>query len=794
MYDLLKNCKTLELPLILNMLSSLASMPDAKEMALNIKPDNNIDNVAESIALTEDAYILMAKYSSPSFSGTPNIVSPLNKARLGASLSARELLDIGEALKTVRSVKSWRENNNAKDNRSIDRYFETLSPNKYIEDKIYFAIKSEDEISDNASPELASIRRKISQCSSKIRDNLEKIVRGSTAKYLQDAIITQRDGRFVVPVKIEYRSEIKGIVHDTSSSGSTLFVEPMSVVETNNEIRVLKLKEQDEIARILFELSADVGGFADSIEMSYKALTVLNLIFAKARLAVNMKASVPKINSNGFVMLKNARHPLIDKHKVVPISLSLGGDFDTLIITGPNTGGKTVTLKTVGLLCLMAMCGLMIPADDNSEIAVFDMIYADIGDEQSIEQSLSTFSSHMVNIVSILKDCNENSLVLFDELCAGTDPIEGAALAKSILIELNERHTKCVATTHYSELKSYAIDGYRVENASCEFDIETLKPTYKLIIGIPGRSNAFAISSRLGLDEHIISNASNQLSDDDLRFERVVSSLEQARKSAEEERETAERLRIELAENKKITENLQKAFRKEQEDIINRTKSDAQRIIEDARYKSDLLLNELEDIKKKINAENAANLMNKAKHDTKRLLNNLEDTSNPVEQTDSTLDKLTKLPKKNDIVVIASLNQDATVIDVDEKTNRVNVVSGALKLWTSIDNLRIKKSAVSTENKKTRRVTGMISRAERNVSGELDIRGFASDEAIMELDKYIDNAILSGISVIRIIHGKGTGVLRTAVREYLKKSRYVKSSRLGTFGEGEDGVSIVTLK
>lgn len=794
MYDLNKSCKTLELNQILEMLASLASMPDAKEKALNIMPSNSLSEVSADLKLTEDAYILMSKYSSPTFSNTQNISSALHKADIGATLSIRELLDIGETLRIIRGVKGWREDSSAKEKYSIDRYFSSLTPNKFIEEKIFFAIKSEDEISDNASPELSSIRRKIAQCSSKIRDDLEKIVRGGSSKYLQDAIITQRDGRFVVPVRTEYKGEIKGIVHDTSSSGSTLFVEPMSVVETNNEIRVLKSKEQDEIARILAELSANVGEFAESIRYSFNALVELNLIFAKARLAINMNASVPNINGNGYVNLINARHPLINKNEVVPISLSLGGDYDTLIITGPNTGGKTVTLKTVGLLCLMAMCGLMIPAGDNSEIAVFDKIFADIGDEQSIEQSLSTFSSHMVNIVTILDECNENSLVLFDELCAGTDPIEGAALAKAILTELNEKHTKCIATTHYSELKSYAIDAYKVENASCEFDIDTLKPTYKLIIGIPGRSNAFAISKRLGLNSNIIELAKMQLTDDDLRFERVVASLELARKSAEEERENASKLRAELDENKRITDNLQKAFRKEQEEIINKTKSDAQRIIDDARYKSDILLNELEEIKKKLNAENSAKLISKAKLDSKRLLNGLEDVSNPVEQNSDSREKLTNLPDKNDIVIISSINQDATVLDVNEKNNKVYVASGAMKMWVNLDDLRKKSGNKSTEKKLTRKITGMISRAERAVAGELDIRGFASDEAIMELDKYIDNAVLTGISNIRIIHGKGTGILRKAVQSHLKQHKNIKSYRLGVFGEGEDGVTIAELK
>ena len=677
---------------------------------------------------------------------------------------------------------------------SIEYLFSALNPNKYLEEKITFAIKNEEELNDNASSLLSELRRKIASRSSKIREDLERIIRSNTAKYLQEAIVTQRDGRFVVPVKSEYRNEIKGIVHDTSASGSTMFIEPMSVVETNNEIRVLKVREQEEIARILAELSADAAEFADSIKYSYNALVSLDLIFAKARLAYKMRAVVPKLNECGYVYLKRARHPLINAKQVVPITVTLGGEYDTLIITGPNTGGKTVTLKTVGLLSLMAMCGLMIPADDNSEISVFDMIFADIGDEQSIAQSLSTFSSHMVNIISILNNCNDRSLVLFDELCAGTEPIEGAALAKAILIELARRKVKTVATTHYAELKSYALDTERVENASCEFDVATLKPTYRLVIGVPGRSNAFAISQRLGLDTAVIDMAREQVSEDDLRFERVVASLEKARQEAEAERENAAKLRAQAAEIKKKSDMLEHELRIKQEKVMNETREKAAGIIESARERSAQLLNELEEMKKTLNAQNAAAMLDKARAGYKKTLREMEDAADPVTKAQASGEKLAKMPQKGDIVVVSSFGRDATVLDTDEKGKRVYVMSGSIKMWVSLSELRLKKGGESTEIKKTRRVTGMMSRAQREVSGELDIRGMASDEAILELDGYIDNAVLSGLETVRIIHGKGTGVLRKAVHAHLRGHKCIQSFRVGTFGEGENGVTIAQLK
>ena len=792
-YDIQKHAKTLELPAVLQKLSGETATEDARASALEIVPSNDLMQVKRDLAETEAAYLLISKYTSPSFGGAQNIISNLSRAALGATLTAGELLKIANTLRVIRTVRAWKDNSSAERDTAIDYLFNALTPNKFLEEKIYFCIKSEDEIADTASSTLADIRRKIVSKGAKIRENLDKIVRGQMSKYLQDAIITQRDGRFVVPLKAEHKGEISGIIHDTSSSGSTLFIEPMSVVETNNEIRVLKAKEVDEINRILAELSATCAEFADTIKQSYNALAHLDLIFAKAKLAYKMGAIVPKINSNGFVYLKRARHPLINQKAVVPITLSLGGDYDTLIITGPNTGGKTVALKTAGLMCLMAMCGLMIPCDDNSEIAVFNKIFADIGDEQSIEQSLSTFSSHMVNIISILDNCDNNSLVLFDELCAGTDPIEGAALAKSILMTLSDRGVKIISTTHYPELKAYALDTDRVENASCEFDVSTLKPTYNLIIGQPGRSNAFAISKKLGLDENIISLANEQLTEDDLRFERVVASLEKARQTAESERREISRLKVQIADSKKRTEQAEHEFKIKQDKLIEQAREKAASIIESTRYKSGQLLNELEEMKKELNAQNAAQNLDKARRDYKSSLLDMEDKANPVVEN-ATGEGLKKAPSVGDIVILKSFNRDATVVKVEEKKKQLYVMSGSMKMWVGFDDCKLKKSnAPSTEAPKKRNVSGITSRAERQVSGEIDIRGLATDEAILELDKYIDEAVLAGIGTITIIHGKGTGTLRKNVQAHLRHHRNIKTFRVGLFGEGENGVTIAEI-
>ncbi len=792
-YNKNKTVKTLELDKILQLLKEEATLEDAKEAVLEIKPETEMGIVKHSLDETFSAYTFMSKYSAPSFGSAVNVASALRRGETGGVLSPKELLDVAEVLRVIRSLKSWREDCLNMGQTPIDYLFGGLMPNKYLEDKITFAIKGENQISDNASPELYDIRRKMVAKSEKIRDILDRIVRGNTAKYLQEAIVTQRDGRFVVPVKAENKGQIAGIVHGISSTGSTVFVEPMSVVETNNEIRLLGLREQEEIERILAELSAEAGTFADSIINSYKCVIELNVIFAKAKLAYKMKATMPQINSKGEVYLKNARHPLINYKSVVPITVELGKTYNSIIITGPNTGGKTVTLKTVGLLTLMTMCGLLIPVDDGSNVSIFSKVFADIGDEQSIEQSLSTFSSHMVNIIDILNEADDESLVLFDELCAGTDPIEGAALAKVILMRLSAFGSRVLVTTHYPELKSYAIDTPGVEIASCEFDVKTLKPTYKLILGLPGRSNAFAISQRLGMPADLIEEVKKQVTDEDMRFERVVATLEKARLEAECEREKASKIRRDLEKTRIKTEQIERELEAKQQRLMNQTRDKANTIVETARYKASLLLNELEEMKKTLNAQNSAELLNRARQGFKSTLKELEETTDPVEQNRAKGEAVNSV-NKGDIVVIASLNRDATVIDVKENKKQAYVMSGAMKMWVDFEDLRVKrKNAPSTEVKKTRRVTGLTSRAHREVTGEIDIRGMASDEAILELDRYIDNALISGLDTVRIIHGKGTGVLRQSVGTHLRSHKAVKSFRLGTFGEGENGVTIAEL-
>lgn len=792
-YDILKHSKTLELDAVLQMLAAQTSTDDAYTNALNIVPDNDIQSVQRNLKQTEAAYLLISKFSTPSFNSAVNILPQLTRAELGATLTPGELLKIANVLKCIRDVRTWRDNSASEQETSIDYLFNALIPNKFLEEKITVCIKSEDEISDSASGALYDIRRKIASKSAKIRENLNKIVRGQMSKFLQDSVITQRDGRFVVPLKAEHKGEIQGIIHDTSSSGSTLFIEPMTVVEVNNEIRVLKSKESDEINRILAEISSICAEFSESIKQSYNALTELDLIFAKAKLAYKMGAVMPKINNRGYIYLKRARHPLINQKNVVPITLSLGGEYDTLIITGPNTGGKTVALKTTGLMCLMAMCGLMIPCDDNSEISVFDKIFADIGDEQSIEQSLSTFSSHMVNIIDIINECNGNSLVLLDELCAGTDPIEGAALAKAILITLAEKGAKTISTTHYPELKSYAVDTNRVENASCEFDVSTLKPTYRLIIGQPGRSNAFAISQRLGLNKSIISLANEQLTDDDLRFENVVASLEKARQTAESERNEISKLKAQISDIKKRNEQTEHDLKLKHEKIIEQAREKATSIIETTRNKSNILLNELEEAKKQLNAQNISQNLESARKNYKSSLQQMEDIANPVIENNNS-EGLSKAPSIGDLVVLKNFNRDATVIKVEENKKQLQVISGSVKMWVNFSDCKVKKkSSPSTEMPKKRNITGISSRMERNVKSEIDIRGLTTDEALIELDKYIDEAVLAGIGTITIIHGKGTGVLRKNVQAHLRNHRNIKSFRVGLFGEGENGVTIAEI-
>ena len=783
-----RHLKTLELDKILNMLAAEASFAESKELALSLRPQNDMQRVLANLKETEDAYILTGRFGAPSFGSIKNISGCLARAAAGGMLSMGELLRIAEVLRIVRGVRQWREKCASVES-VLDRRFQSLVPNKYLEDSITSAIISEEEMSDKASTALSDIRRKIKITSQKARDALNRIIHSATyKKYLQDSIVTMRDGRYVVPVKAECRGSISGLVHDTSASGSTIFVEPMGVVEANNYIRVLQSKEEAEIERILFDLSANVGSFARQISDNYECLTQLDLIFAKASLAYKMKASMPLINDDGIIELKKARHPLIDKNKVVPIDVHLGTDFSTLVITGPNTGGKTVTLKTIGLLTLMAMCGLMIPAGDNSRISVFDNVLADIGDEQSIEQSLSTFSAHMTNISSILKIADNKSLALIDELGAGTDPIEGAALATAILERLSSLGTITAATTHYAELKAYALNTAGVENACCEFDVATLRPTYKLSIGVPGRSNAFAISQKLGIDDEIIARSKKLVSREDRKFESVVRNLEKKRQALEEQLKDAEQKT--LAAKKALEEAEEKVQRvKQQNDAeIQRAKEEASRIVAKTRAAALDVMESVERVQKeqKLSAEDKARLRQEIK--------NIENTADPIEKAKPGDYKLPRKLKVGDTVLIFDIDKKATVLEINPDGKTVLVQAGIIKTRADISNLRLLDAPKQQKPKSHGGNRTVTKQTDIKAVTEVDLRGMTATEAIMDLESAIDSAILSGINQITIIHGQGTGVLRREVQSFLKTCKAVKSFRLGVFGEGESGVTIATLK
>ncbi len=782
----------LELDKILALLAEQATLPEAAELARALTPGESLEEVAVRLEETQAACTLLARFGAPSFGGAASVSAAVARAQAGGVLTPRELLDFGETLRVVRAVRDWSVRAGSEAADRLRLYFDALTPNPYFENRIFLCIKSEDEMQDSASPALADLRRKIRNATRSIREKLDGMIRSqSYAGFLQEAIVTQRDGRFVVPVKAEHRGDVPGLVHDTSGSGATLFIEPMAVVEINNDLRVLQKREQEEIERILAELSREAASFGAATEASYEALVQLNFLFAKAHLADRMKAAAPRLNAQGRIVLNRARHPLIPAAQAVPISVTLGVEFDSLIITGPNTGGKTVTLKTIGLLTLMALCGLWIPAAEGSEIAFFERILADIGDEQSIEQSLSTFSAHMKNLVSILEQADEHSLVLLDELGAGTDPVEGAALARAILQSLARKGVRLAATTHYAELKSYALDTPRVENASCEFDVETLRPTYRLLIGMPGRSNAFAISTRLGLDPAIVSEAQGYLSEEHTRFERVVASLEEARSVAEREREEAQTLREDLARSREKAEQARAAFERERTRALDEARQQASRLLDRTRAQANRLLEELETLKKEATAGNAAEQLQRARQSVRGGLNRLEETVDPVDRRDAPGQAPPRPLKVGDRVLLRELNKEADVLDVRDK--EAFVLAGILKTWVPLTELKLLERAPEPPAKAERRVRGVATRAERSVSAELDLRGMAADEAILALDRYLDDALLSGVPSVTVIHGKGTGVLRREVRGHLRGHKSVRTFRPGVFGEGEDGVTIVEL-
>ena len=793
-----RHLKALEFDKVLELLAVRACNEDAREEIMALRPETSLVSAQRLVTMTEDAYIMLAKHGGPSFGGLKNVNNALYRAASGGVLSMKELLDIASTVRAVRGICEWR-GNSGKDERSIDIYFSSLMPNKYLEEKITSAILSEEEMSDNASPELASIRRQIKNKENGIRDKLEKLIRSQSLKtVLQDAIITQRNGRYVVPVKSEHRASVSGLVHDTSSTGATVFVEPAAVVEANNDIRVLKGKETQEIERILYELSAEAGTFQSEIKGSYECAVEINVIFCKAQLAYQMKASTPVLNDKGITDLKKARHPLIDPQKVVPTDIRLGSDFDTLVITGPNTGGKTVAIKTVGLLSVMAASGLMIPAADESRISVYKNILVDIGDEQSIEQSLSTFSSHMVNIVNILKAADDNSLVLIDELGAGTDPVEGAALAMAILEQLRFQGAKIAATTHYAELKAYALDTSRVENGSCEFDVNSLRPTYRLLIGVPGRSNAFAISERLGIDRAIIERASELVSSENARFEDVVDMLEKSRLEMEGEHSKAKEIAEEARQDREKAEKLLKdaEFRRERE--LENARGEALRIVEHAKREANALLNEVEKLKKEAKqTKDAVELARKTKSTVNAHLNSINSAVNPVFEASEDDEDYT-LPRPlqaGDTVYCKTIGKNATVTALKDKKGNVEIAAGMLKMRVKEESLRLVDKPKETKKKPvaTSRVTGE-SRASMQVNNRCDLRGLMVDEAIIVLDRFLDDLLRSGLTECTIIHGKGTGALRAGVTQFLKGDPRIRTFRLGTFGEGENGVTIAEIK
>lgn len=791
-----KYCTTVELPKIIERLAQLCTCDGARALARQIEPVHTIEEAKNLMERTVDANTLTIRYSTPSVSGIQDCAGILQRAKIGAKLSPGELLTVAGILRAMETMTRWRDQ--LEDSAgSLEFLLDGIASIPSLRRDIVDAILSEDEIADNASADLANIRRKIRQAGAKARDVLEHMVRSQTyQKFLQESIITQRDGRFVVPVKMEYRSEIRGLVHDTSSSGATVFIEPMAVVEANNEIRLLQNEEKAEVDRILYALSGQVGDCADSIQGSYEILIELDLYFAKSRLADEQQATVPVFNENGMIDLHKARHPLIPKESVVPIDLRLGKDFDTLVVTGPNTGGKTVAIKTLGLLQMMAQCGLMLPVADGSTLPVFEKLLVDIGDEQSIEQSLSTFSAHMTNIVKILGQANEKTLVLLDELGAGTDPVEGAALAVAIIEQLRHQGAKIVATTHYAEIKMFALNTLGVENASCEFDVTTLRPTYRLLIGVPGRSNAFAIGERLGLPGDIIENARQHVSRDNARFEDVVSQLETARQELEYEKETAAAQRLEAQQASEKAEDARKAMENERERELERARIQARSIVEQVTAQAQKLLDELDALRKEKENADFAQMAAQAKVGFKADMRKLQELADPVMKKSGGISHIRPL-RRGDMVHLVEMNRDGTVLSAPDGQGYITVQAGILKTKVHQSEVRLlnqqDKQATSSHSGYARR-DGIGSKAARQIKTELDLRGMTADEAIMEVDRFIDSCVMSGLETVRIIHGKGTGVLRSAVQKHLKSHRNVKSFRLGVYGEGEAGVTVAVLK
>ncbi len=777
----------LELDQVLSLLSSCAGCADGKEACLSLKPSSDLEQVQIWLDETTAAATLATNKGYPGFAEAKDVSASLDRAHRGGTLQPRELLQIAGVLRCSRNVKAYI--SEGEQSCVLTPRFGMLTANKYLEDRIFGAILSEEEIADTASSELADIRRHMRIQSAKIKDGLQKVISSPAySKSLREPIITIRQGRYVVPVKSECKNDIPGLVHDVSATGSTYFVEPMSAVNANNALRELELKEQKEIERILAELSAEAAAYQEPICDNYHILVDLDVIFAKAKLAFRMRAWAPEMNNRGRVELRNARHPLIDPKNVVPISLRLGTDFDTMIITGPNTGGKTVTLKTIGLLTLMAECGLHIPAGDGSCLSTFDAILADIGDEQSIAQSLSTFSSHMRTIVDIVAQCDGRTLVLFDELGAGTDPAEGAALAVALIEFCRKMGSRVIATTHYAELKLYAMRTENVINASCEFSVETLQPTYRLLIGIPGKSNAFAISRKLGLSEDILKEAADLVSQSDKDFESVLSQLEQQRQQMEFARAEAERLRQETQKIKQQSEEFNIQLQNEREKAIEQARREAQRIIDDARQTANAAAEEIKALKKRLSENADIQGINQRQTELRRSLNDAESKlrqglvqkSRPAPSRDILVGDTVELLKLGTKASVLAINKDGTY----------QLQAGILKMTAKADEIYLLEQENPYRQKPGRPAHSGREMKMAAMASEIDLRGMDTVEAICVLDRYLDEAMRSNICPVRIIHGKGTGALRAAVQQSLRKNKFIKSFRLGIYGEGEDGVTI----
>lgn len=785
-----KSICTLELPRVLALLAEQAVTEEGKARALELKPYSDEGDVRRALAETTASVTMMTVRGTPSFSGVKRVSASLQRADMGGALNTRELLDIAAVLRAARAARDYTAGDSGSKT-CIDHLFSSLTPNRFLEEKITGSIVGEDEIADSASAELASIRRHIRASSSKVRDILQKLISSSQSRYLQEPIITVRSDRYVVPVRAECKNEIPGLVHDVSSSGGTFFIEPMGVVKANNELRELQAAEQKEIDRILAELSADCAAHKEDIGENYDLLVLLDSIFARGKLAYRMRAQEPAISSQG-IRLRRARHPLLDPDKAVPNDLSLGETFDTLVITGPNTGGKTVTLKTIGLLTLMAQCGLHIPAADDSCIRVFDRVLADVGDEQSIAQSLSTFSSHMTNIVGILKEADDRTLILFDELGAGTDPVEGAALAASIIERSREMGALVAATTHYAELKIYAMTTPGVENASCEFDVNSLAPTYRLLIGIPGKSNAFAISERLGLPKDIIAKAEARLDAENVRFEDVLTRLDQQRQAMEQEKEEARRLRREMEDSARTAREYRNALEKERAKATERAQAEARAILDEARATADQVFQELNEMRRRQRREENWQEVNDQRAELRRRLNEAEDVLGARDEEPAP--PPTRPAKAGDTVELIKMGGTrASVLSVN-KDGTLQLQAGILKISARQEEVRVAEDDAA--QKQTQKIVQRAQHQLRSLgaSPELDLRGMMTDEAIAVLDQFLDSAMLGKLNEVTIIHGKGTGAVRKAVREHLKRSRYVKSFRPGRYGEGEDGVTVAELK